>query len=139
MTEYQTLTIKGTHEELTVSTMEYPLMLAGIFYIKFIEYYHNTMDDTYEPVEFVTFQPQDILKRENIWTQEEEDIIKAAAQEAKNREATMDEYREAAEEEMKRRATEIPSTPKVILPKKDDDDIDPDFATAIDPMDPNYM
>ena len=48
----------------------------------------------------------------------------------------MTEYRAAAEKEMERRSKEIP--PK-ITSIEDDDDIDPDFNTSIDPLDPNYM
>lgn len=138
MTKYQEITLIGTHEKLIVSTTEYPLTLAGIFYIKFIIYNKIGLIDKvkYDPIKFITLLPQNILKRENIWTQEEEDEIKTAAQAARDREQTMTEYRAAAEKEMERRSKEIP--PK-ITSIEDDDDIDPDFNTSIDPLDPNYM
>lgn len=130
--EYQKITLIETHEELIVSTTEYPLQLAGIFYIKFIVYhkkidhihYNKTKESRYIyiPINFVTLLPQNILKRENIWSQEEEDLIKSASQEAKDREKTMVEYRKAAEEEMKKRSQEVP-----LLNNK------------YDPIDPTYM
>ena len=141
MTDYQEITLTETYEKLTVSTTEYPLTLAGIFYIKFIVY--NKIDTDkgtfYDPIKFITLLPQNILKRENIYTKEEENEIIIAAQDAKDREATMAEYREAAEKEMRRRSQEIPPKSGVIPKEEDDDDIDPDFATKIDPHDPNYM
>lgn len=151
MTDYQTITLIETHEKLIVSTTEYPLTLAGIFYIKFIEYkdQNNIYDPKYStkypgpnytPTKFITLLPQNILKRENIWTQEEENEIIKSAQEARDRDVTMAEYREAAEKEMERRAKEIPPSPIDQQPISDeDDDIDPDFKTIPDPDDPNYM
>lgn len=135
--EYQTLTLTETHEELIVGTMEYPLQLAGILYIKFIQYEEIDTNKGifYKPIKFVTLLPQNILKRENIWTQDEEDMIKFAAQEAKDRENIMAEYREAAEEEMRRRSQEIPPESTSL----DDDIIDSEFKTEMDQLDPNYM
>lgn len=142
MTEYQEITLTETHEKLIVSTTEYPLTLAGIFYIKFIQYEKNFNVDqntkteklVYDPTKFITLLPQNILKRENIWTQEEEDEIIKAAQAARDREVTMADYRAAAEEEMKSRSKEIQPSQELI----DNDDIDPDFKTSSDPLDPNY-
>lgn len=138
MTDYQTITLIETHEKLIVSTTEYPLTLAGIFYIKFIEYdeYEVKGKMLYDPIKFITLLPQNILKRENIWTQEEENEIIKSAQEAGDRDVTMAEYRAAAEKEMERRAKEIPVSP--IKTNEEDEDIDPDFKTEIDLLDPNY-
>lgn len=132
MTEYQEITLTETHEKLIVSTTEYPLTLAGIFYIKFIQY--KLVGYSYFPIKFITLLPQNILKRENIWTQKEEDEIIKAAQAARDREVTMADYRAAAEEEMKSRSKEIQPSQELI----DNDDIDPDFKTSSDPLDPNY-
>ena len=145
MEEYQTITLTETYEELTVGTMEYPLMLAGIFYIKFIVYNEDfDIDENtnigkwiYVPSKFITLLPQNILKRENIWSQEEEDIIKNAAEEARIREATIKEYRKAEEKEEIRKSQEILTIPNFILDDIDDD-IDPDFKTKMNPTDPNY-
>lgn len=145
---YQTITLIETHEKLIVSTTEYPLTLAGIFYIKFIQYDEvfdvdqNTKTGKwiYTPTKFITLLPQNILKRENIWTQEEENEIIKSAQEARDRDVTMAEYRAAAEKEMEKRSKEIPPSPIDQQPiSNEDDDIDPDFKTIPDPDDPNYM
>jgi hypothetical protein len=143
MIDYQTLTLKETHEEVIVSTMEYPLMLAGVFYIKFIVYeklydYNNKSKEIYNSIKFITLQPQDILKRENIWSQEEEDIIKSAAQEAKEREKTMAEYQKLAEDEIEKRVQEIQPIQNQTPINDDNDIIDSEFSTEISISDPNY-
>lgn len=113
--EYQTLTLTETHEEIIVGTTEYPLTAAGIFYIKFVQYEDTSKfgeAPKMKPVRFVTILPQNILKRETVWSQEEQDIIIFAAEEAREREATQREYQEAVEKEVRKRARETPPKPK---------------------------
>lgn len=103
MTEYQRITLKESGEEFVVETMEYPYSQAGILYIKFIVYNHAGA-----PESFLTVQPQDILKREYEWSQESEDELIGAAEEAAETEMkTRKMYQKAAEEEMTRRAALI--------------------------------
>ena len=109
MTEYQRITLKGRSErECVVSAMEYPYQQAGILYIKFIKYNEFNL----LPEKFLTVQPQDILKREYEWSQEAEDELVGAAEEAAEQEMmTREMYQKAAEEEFARRAAMI-NTPE---------------------------
>ena len=142
MTEYQIITLKETHEKMLVSTTEYPLTYTGIFYIKFIEY-EEVIDPEdgvsfRRPINFVTLLPDLILKRENVWSIEEEDEIVAKAHEARDQEVTMAEYRAAAEEEMARRAEMLPPHVPSMLDDEEEELINSDFKTVSDPADPNY-
>lgn len=100
MKQLQRITLKETHETFLVDAMEYPYQMAGILYLKLIVY----NEDHYR-VKMLTIQPGDVLKRENDWTQKEEDEMVAAADAAdeQNR-ATAEVYQAAAEAELKRRA-----------------------------------
>ena len=116
MTEYQRTTLKESGEEFVADAMEYPYQQAGILYIKFIvyrEYHDSNCELDYEPEKFLTVQPQDILKREYEWSQEAEDELVGAADEAREREMmTRDMYQKAAEDEMARRVTENAPPPE---------------------------
>ena len=108
MTEYQRITLKESGEEFVVGAMEYPYQQAGILYIKFIVYdeVFGTEDGWHnQPIKFLTVQPQDILKRGYEWSQEAQDELVAAAEEARERETvTREMYQAAAEADIKRRA-----------------------------------
>ena len=49
-TEYQTITLKGSNEKYTCDQIEYPILYANIFYIKFIVY--KKIEGTMTPTEF---------------------------------------------------------------------------------------
>ena len=116
MTEYQRITLKESGEEVLVDQEEYLYAQAGIPYIKFIVYQEIFAPDgtvfppdgrtsKIEPVEFLTLQPQDILKREHEWTEAAEYKLITEAEEAEKRDiAARAEYQRLAEEEMARRA-----------------------------------
>ena len=114
MTEYQRITLKESGEEFVVDAMEYPYQQAGILYLKFIVYQEGFgLIDCENPIKFLTVQPQDILKREYEWSQEAEDELVGAADEAREREMmTRDMYQKAAEDEMARREAENAPLPE---------------------------
>ena len=114
MTEYQRITLKESGEEFVVDAMEYPYQQAGILYLKFIVYQEGFgLIDCENAIKFLTVQPGDILKREYEWSQDGEDELVAASDEAREREAmTRDMYQKAAEEEIKRRASENAPPPE---------------------------
>lgn len=109
--QYQRITLKESGEEFVVGAMEYPYAQAGILYIKFIVYDEvYAGDSVYKnvPINFLTLQPQDILKRECEWTQEGQDELVAASEEAAEQETmTREMYQKAAEDEMARRSALI--------------------------------
>jgi hypothetical protein len=109
MTEYQRITLKESGEEFVVDAMEYPYQQAGILYIKFIMYQEGFgLVDSADPIKFLTMQPQDILKREYEWSQEAEDELVGAAEEAAEQEMmTREMYKQTMEEEMARRSALI--------------------------------
>lgn len=114
MTEYQKITLKESGDEYIVGSMEYPYQQAGILYIKLIMYQEGFgLVDNANPIKFLVVQPQDILKREYEWSQEGEDELVAASDEAREREMmTRDMYQKAAEDEMARRASENAPPPE---------------------------
>ena len=72
-TEYQTITLKGSNEKYTCDQIEYPILYANIFYIKFIVY--KKIEGTMTPTEFLTVQPQDILSRTYNYDNAHEEIL----------------------------------------------------------------
>lgn len=139
-TKYQTVTIKGSRKEYFCDQMEYPLKYADILYIKFVVYERvinrddsGAVFNNMVPVSFLTVQPQDILSRVYDWTAEQEDGLIENARIASDQ---MEEYQKAVEEEMHRRAIENP--PKESNSEffdEEEEDIDPEFMTPIDPLD----
>lgn len=111
--QYQRITLKHTFEELVVGSTEYPYQQAEVLYIKFIVYDEVFTDEKMttwknQPVKFLTVQPQDVLKREYEWSQEAEDELIGAADEAREMDAMRREmYKKAAEEELARRSALI--------------------------------
>ena len=133
---YQKITIKGSLEKFLTDSMEYPFQQLNITYIKLIVYKKLRGDNDIiimKPISFLIVQPQDILSREYVWSQNQEDeLIEASNIAIKQR----IEYQKALEEEMTKKTTEI-KNPKLDM---DDDDeiIDPDFKTKFDPGDPSF-
>lgn len=95
--QFQTLTIRETHEKFVVDVMEYPFQQAGVLYLKFIAY----GDGAHTPTRFLTVQPQDILYRVHGYTREEEDELITASDAAREMQV---EYMHRMEAEMKAKA-----------------------------------
>lgn len=112
MTQYQRITLKESGEEFVVDKDEYLLDQRGIPHVKFVVYQEMFAVDSEtwknRPVKFLTLQPQDILKREEEWTEAGEYELITAAEAAAEREMIMREmYRKRAEEEMEHKAAMI--------------------------------
>ena len=104
MKGYQRITIKGTEEELLVSEREFHCMQAGFPYIKFVVY----NDITLVPESIQVFQPFDVLKRVQEYSQGEETQLVAdqdAAEADYNQKAEQRaEYNRLVADEMAKKA-----------------------------------
>lgn len=139
-TKYQTVTIKGSLKEYTCSQIEYPFIRTDILYIKLIVYEKRINNADFGsriqiiPVSFLIVQPQDILSRVYSWSADQEDDL---VENAKIASEQMEEYQKAVEEEMHCKAIENPPTEPILAYSDEEEEeyIDPEFKTSIDPLD----